>query len=258
MRRMHSATRLTTVGVSIAGVVAGMVLLVAGPAAASSSVNSGGALPASAQPAQKAKTVGAVLAGETVLRLGDTGLPVQYLQQRLGFVGMLARGSGSYDAATERSVMRFQEKFGLNITGRVNRYTLEKLLDISARGPVLPVECTTGTVICIDKTQRIIRLVTDGTTTVALDARFGSFLTETREGTFEIYDKQADDFSTLFGVPMRYSMYFSGGQAIHYSPYFDRDGYSGASAGCVNTRDLAGTEAMFAAVPLGTSVFIYS
>ena len=237
---------------------AGMLMWTGSPAQASSVVNSGGALPASAQPAQKAKTIGAVLAGDTVLRLGDSGLPVQYVQQRLGFVGMLASGNGNYDSATERAVMRFQEKFGLNLTGRVNRYTLEKLLDVSGRGPVLPTECTSGTVVCIDKTQRIIRLVQDGTTTVALDARFGAFLTETREGAFEIYDKQADDFSALFGVPMKYSMYFSGGQAIHYSPYFDRDGYAGASAGCVNTRHLAGTEAMFAAVPLATSPSIYS
>lgn len=256
MRRWHKVTQRAAG--SVAGATCALLVLCSAPAQASSTVNSGGALPVSVQPAQKTKSIGAVLAGETVLRLGDTGLPVQYVQQRLGFVGMLASGSGTYDVATERAVLRFQEKFGLNLTGRVNRYTLEQLLDVSARGPVLPTECTTGTVICIDKTQRIIRLVQDGTTEVALDARFGSFLTETREGTFEIYDKKADDFSTLFGVPMQYSMYFSGGQAIHYSPYFDRDGYSGASAGCVNTRDLAGTEVMFEAVPLGTSVYIYS
>ena len=36
---------------------------------------------------------------------------------------------------------------------------------------------------------------------------------------------------------MPFAMFFSGGQAVHYSPDFAATGYAGASHGCVNIRD---------------------
>jgi len=184
------------------------------------------------------KSLRQVLDGSTVLRRGDSGLPVRFVQQRLNIAGIEVPESGEYDETTEQAITRAQEKYLLNQTGRVNRYTLDTLLRVTARGPVLPEECNSGTVLCIDKTQKVVRLVVDGQTTMTLDARFGAFGAATDEGRFPIYAKVANDFSTQFGVPMQYSMYFSGGQAVHYSDYFADEGYSGASAGCVNTRDL--------------------
>ena len=78
-----------------------------------------------------------------------------------------------------------------------------------------------------------------------------------RVGLEQFYDKRADDWSEEFGVPMQYSLYFSGGQAIHYSDFFAEEGYTGASRGCVNTRDLDATATMFDLVDEGTAVFVY-
>jgi hypothetical protein len=113
-------------------------------------------------------------------------------------------------------------------------------------------------VICVDKTQRMLRLVRDGRVVMAMDARFGAPGKETREGFFHVYAKVADDYSRLYNVPMLYSMYFSGGQAIHYSFGFAADGYYGASAGCVNTRIRSGAAALFARTPMWTPVLIYT
>ena len=41
---------------------------------------------------------------------------------------------------------------------------------------------------------------------------------------------------------MPYAMFFSGGQAVHYSPDFAARGYNGASHGCVNVRNLGGIQ----------------
>jgi hypothetical protein len=52
-------------------------------------------------------------------------------------------------------------------------------------------------------------------------------------------------------------MFFSGGQAVHYSPDFAATGYNGASHGCVNVRDYAGIAALFDEVALGDQVVVY-
>lgn len=203
------------------------------------------------------KTLAQVLTGATVLKAGDSGLPVRFVQQRLNTAGITVADTGDFDADTAQAVQRLQEKFQLTQTGRVNRYTLDMLMRITERGPALPAECNEGVVLCIDKTQRVVRLVIDSEVRQVLDARFGALDAATEDGLFEVYDKRADDFSTDFGVPMLFSLYFAGGQAVHYSEFFAKDGYSGASAGCVNTRDLDATRQMFDAVPKGSKVFIY-
>ena len=52
-------------------------------------------------------------------------------------------------------------------------------------------------------------------------------------------------------------MFFSGGQAVHYSPYFARDGYNGGSHGCVNLRDYEGAQWLFDHTPTGSRVVVY-
>jgi lipoprotein-anchoring transpeptidase ErfK/SrfK len=56
---------------------------------------------------------------------------------------------------------------------------------------------------------------------------------------------------------MPFAMFFSGGQAVHYSPDFAAVGYSGASHGCVNTRDYDGIAALFDLVAIGDKVVVY-
>ncbi len=44
---------------------------------------------------------------------------------------------------------------------------------------------------------------------------------------------------------MPFAMFFSGGQAVHYSSDFAANGYYGASHGCVNVRDYDGVAWLF-------------
>jgi hypothetical protein len=129
----------------------------------------------------------------------------------------------------------------------------------AAARPKMPRPCYTGKIICIDKSTRTLRLLTNGRTIVRMDARFGSTIshTPTHEGMFRVYWKDANHVSTLFGSAMPYSMFFSGGQAIHYSSDFARRGYAGASHGCVNMRDYGKIKKLFANTPTGTRVYIY-
>jgi lipoprotein-anchoring transpeptidase ErfK/SrfK len=93
---------------------------------------------------------------------------------------------------------------------------------------------------------------------MTLEARFGASTTPTRKGTFNIFLKSKNHFSTLYDTPMPYAMFFSGGQAVHYSPDFAARGYNGASHGCVNIRDMSGVRKLFAKVSVGTKVVVYS
>ena len=63
------------------------------------------------------------------------------------------------------------------------------------------------------KNSKIIRTV---------DARFGCASTRTREGSFKVNRKSRNHYSTIYHTPMPYAMFFSGGQAVHYSPDFAR------------------------------------
>ncbi len=115
----------------------------------------------------------------------------------------------------------------------------------------------TGRVICISKRSDTLAWMVDGRVVSAMDVRFGSQYTPTREGTFAITFKSRHHVSTLYHSPMPYAMFFSGGQAVHYSSDFAARGYSGASHGCVNVRDKRKIAALFAAAKKGTKVVVH-
>lgn len=125
----------------------------------------------------------------------------------------------------------------------------------SSRG--LDSRCRTGRVICVDKTSRSLRWVVDGRALRTLDARFGGPSTPTREGEFTVFAKSRDHVSSLYDTSMPFAMFFSGGQAVHYSPDFAAVGYDGASHGCVNVRDRAGVEWLFDQVLVGDRVVVW-
>jgi lipoprotein-anchoring transpeptidase ErfK/SrfK len=56
---------------------------------------------------------------------------------------------------------------------------------------------------------------------------------------------------------MPYAMFFSGGQAVHYSADFAAQGYAGASHGCVNVRNLNGIKWLYGQVRAGDKVIVY-
>ena len=123
---------------------------------------------------------------------------------------------------------------------------------------VLDDRCLTGRVICISKSQRQLAWVVDGQIKMQMDVRFGSELTPTRNGKFSVYWKSRDHHSSLYDSPMPYALFFSGGQAVHYSADFAARGYNGASHGCVNVRDKAAVAALFDTAREGDTVIVYN
>ncbi|WP_245306568.1 L,D-transpeptidase family protein [Acidipropionibacterium timonense] len=117
--------------------------------------------------------------------------------------------------------------------------------------------CRTGRAVCINKSERKLRLLNGGKVLITLDARFGDENNPTREGQFTIYWKNKDHVSTLYGSKMPYAMFFSGGEAIHYSSDFAARGYAGNSHGCVNIRSWSGIQYLWNNVPVGTKVVVY-
>jgi hypothetical protein len=201
---------------------------------------------------------------------GDTGRAVRELQARLRQVAWLYDGpTGTYDDRTEEAVKGFQGKRGLPRTGKTDTVTWQRLLGMTrepgqwelylmggqpAAAP--DPRCLTGRVLCIDKTTRTLRWMIDGRTESTVSVRFGSQYTPTREGVFHVYWKSRDHVSTLYHSPMPYAMFFSGGQAVHYSADFAARGYAGASHGCVNVRDEAAIAKLFAQVRNGDKVVV--
>ena len=127
----------------------------------------------------------------------------------------------------------------------------------AAVAPQLDPRCRIpGKVLCIDKSDRVLRVVRDGQVVKTMSARFGGSRTPTREGTFKVSWKSRSHVSSIYHTSMPYAMFFSGGQAVHYSPDFARNGYAGASHGCVNLRDYRGAGWLFDWTPTGTRVVV--
>lgn len=209
-----------------------------------------------------------------LLQKGDDGPEVRELQARLRQIQWFSGDvTDHYGDQTVEAVRGFQAKRGITVTGFVNRETLRRLhamtrepSDAELRNEITPMgnvpgaldaRCRTGRALCIDKSSRTLRWVVDGTVRRTLDVRFGSQFTPTREGSFQVGWKSADHVSSLYDTSMPYAMFFSGGQAVHYSPDFASVGYGGASHGCVNVRDYEGIKALFGEVAVGDKVIVY-
>ncbi len=208
--------------------------------------------------------------GPAILRRGDSGESVRDLQARLVSIQWLFGDvTGSYDAATVEAVRGFQAKREIPVTGEVDQRTLDRLHgmtyeptyeamhNIEPRLGALDPRCKDGSVLCIDKSSNSLRWVVDGKVQATYDVRFGSEELPTREGVFSIYSKSRDHVSSLYDTSMPFAMFFSGGQAVHYSPDFAATGYDGASHGCVNVRDYDGMAWLFDQIDVGTPVVVY-
>lgn len=210
-------------------------------------------------------------APKVLLAPGDHGRDVRELQARLRQVAWIFEGpTGTYDKATEEAVEGFQGKRGLPRTGETDSVTWQRLLKMThepgkwelylmggqpAAAP--DARCRSGRVLCISKSSRTLRWMVDGRTVTTVPVRFGSEYTPTREGVFSVYWKSRHHVSTLYDSPMPYAMFFSGGQAVHYSSDFAARGYAGASHGCVNVRDEDAIAELFDEVRNGDKVVVY-
>jgi hypothetical protein len=211
--------------------------------------------------------------GPPLFQLGDSSAEVREVQARLRQIAWyFGDVSDYYGEQTAEAVRGFQAKRMIPVTGAVDQRTLDLLQgmtteptadDLANRRPApsagapLDPRCTTGRVLCIDKSSNSLRWVVDGKVQVNVDVRFGSDELPTREGEFAVQYKSRDHVSSLYDTSMPFAMFFSGGQAVHYSPDFAANGYSGASHGCVNVRDYSTIAALYEQVSIGDKVIVY-
>ena len=214
-----------------------------------------------------------LVAGPALMKPGSRGLAVRGLQARLKQIGWYAAAvTGTYGSVTTSGVRRFQAKRDIPVTGAVDQRTLDRLRAmtrtptdaelhnkvVKATASRLDSRCLTGRAICVSKRTNSLVWVVDGQARLRMDVRFGSDRTPTREGSFQVGWKSRNHFSSLYDTAMPYAMFFSGGQAVHYSPDFAARGYNGASHGCVNVRNLSGIQSLFAQARVGDKVIVYS
>jgi lipoprotein-anchoring transpeptidase ErfK/SrfK len=209
----------------------------------------------------------------TAPKKGQTGANIVALQRRLRAAHQLKTEyiTGTFDGHTENAVKRFQRQVGLQPVGKVGERTWNLLVaktgKILIKKPFkwppknnvdLPARCeTSGRVLCVDKSKRKLYYVKAGKILKTVDARFGCPGMRTREGTFKVFRKSRNHVSGLFHTPMPLAMFFSGGQAVHYSPNFARVGYNGCSHGCVNIRARSTLTWIYDQIRIGDRVFVY-
>jgi hypothetical protein len=229
-----------------------------------------------APPVEEPPAEPVLVAGPTLYGSGDDGPEVRKIQARLRQIDWFYGDvTDFYGEDTEEAVAGFQAKRGFPVTGAVDQRTLDRLVEMSyeptadelnnvepeivdaADGAPLDSRCLTGHVLCIDKSSSSLRWVVDGEVLVTVDARFGGNGYFTREGQFSVFSKSRDHVSSLYETSMPFAMFFSGGQAVHYSPDFAATGYDGASHGCVNIRDYDAIASLYDQVQIGDRVVVY-
>ncbi|MFG2973389.1 peptidoglycan-binding protein [Streptomyces sp. NPDC048331] len=208
---------------------------------------------------------------KAIMANGDESDQVRELQARLRQLKLISVApTGFYGSKTTAAVKTFQSKNGLTASGSVDDATWKKIQAASKKptadelrpSTVNEVDapdprCMQGRVMCISKESRTLAWMIDGKVVSTMDVRFGSENTPTREGVFNVGWKAKEWTSTIYHTPMPYAMFFSGGQAVHYSADFAARGYNGASHGCVNVRDKGKLSALFDQVQVGDKVVVY-
>lgn len=227
---------------------------------------------------------------------GQSGHEVRRVQGMLFRIGLLtlSQRTGSYDATTTAAVKKFQSSKSLGATGIVDDKTdaaltaayratpagtvQQKKVVRKVAGPIpkpkpkpapvsdvkkygLDPRCDDeAKVICADQSRRKVWYLENGKVVKQFDGRFGASSTPTRNGSWRIFSKVRDEWSYLYNVKMPFAMYFSGGEAFHYSADFAQIGWNnsrGGSHGCINIRDYEGMKYLFDRAPVGTLAVVY-
>jgi peptidoglycan hydrolase-like protein with peptidoglycan-binding domain len=220
----------------------------------------------------KAEMHNKLVPGPAIMKQGSSGDRVRDLQARLRQIAWYSGNvTGTYGSVTTTAVKGFQAKREIPVTGAVDQRTLDRLRAMTStptsdakhnRAPKpsaagLDSRCLSGRAMCISKRTNSLVWVVNGHAKLRVDVRFGSQELPTREGSFSVGWKSRNHVSTIYHTRMPYAMFFSGGQAVHYSPDFAARGYNGASHGCVNVRNLSGIQWLFNQVRVGDKVIVY-
>ncbi|MGH3356573.1 MAG: L,D-transpeptidase family protein [Nocardioidaceae bacterium] len=145
------------------------------------------------------------------------------------------RPNGRYGTATRAGVRRFQRRHDLRVSGNANEATWRVLLKKSNKNRrTARRRCSgPGWHICYDRRNHQVTLWRAGTLWNSWLVRGGSSSNKTRTGNFTVFRRERRHRSSLYGSPMPYSQFFSGGQAFHGSRAM-MNPYDGHSHGCVN------------------------
>ncbi len=207
----------------------------------------------------------------TAPKKGQSNSGVTALQRRLikanvlssayvtGFFGSQDRGRGEEvpaPAGTERERQGQPSTTWKKLVKRTG--TIKVGSSASSSGKKIDRRCKfSGRALCIDKTRDKLYYMKNSKIIKTFDARFGCASTRTREGRFRVNWKSRNHYSTIYHTKMPYAMFFSGGQAVHYSSDFAARGYNGCSHGCVNIRNKSGIRWVFDRVRVGDRVIVY-
>jgi peptidoglycan hydrolase-like protein with peptidoglycan-binding domain len=184
---------------------------------------------------------------------------VRELQYRLRWAGVYTGPvTGYFGDLTSAAVKRYQRRERIAVTGVASRGTWRHLIPDSTRGlRKVPNACDRGKGwdVCYNRALHQVTLWHGGRLHNGWLVRGGDRGMETRTGHFKVYYRDIDHVSGLYGSPMPYSQFFSGGQALHGSTYM-MDPFSGHSHGCVNmyVEDARQLWAITAGVRLGVHV----
>lgn len=199
---------------------------------------------------------------------GHYAYQVQGWLRRLGYIGTSGY-TGYYGSATVATVKAWQSGYGLPLTGVATFATYHQLrvsyaeyntasADVRKYG--LDPRCDDeAKVLCADQSKRKVYYLESGRVLKVLDGRFGANSTPTRNGQWRIFRKNAKEWSNLYNVAMPNALYFSGGEAFHYSADFAQIGWNnsrGGSHGCINLRDYNSWAWVFGRVPLNTLTIV--
>lgn len=247
MRRVGAVAGATMVAVAAA--LVGQLLVA--PAGAT---GAGGPAPGTAAPtaaATAAATVAASAADERFerrarfsrerVRRGDSDASpraiehVRELQYRLRWIGVYnGPVTGYFGDQTLGAVKRFQREYGFDVTGVVSPANWARLIKKTVRNRAADA-CKHGRGLhaCYDRRNHQVTLWRGQKMWNSWLVRGGDVQYATRVGDWSVFSRDRDHVSGIYGTPMPFSQFFSGGQAFHGSPFM-LDPFVGHSHGCVN------------------------
>ena len=162
---------------------------------------------------------------------------VRELQFRLRWANVYSGPtSGRYRSWTANAVKRFQRKADLRVTGKATAKTWAELIKRTTRGErAMPYGCRNGIGwhACYDRSRHQLTLWHRGNLWNNWLVRGGSASNKTRVGNWRVFRRDRHHTSSLYGSPMPWSQFFSGGQAFHGSSLM-MNPFVGHSHGCVN------------------------
>ncbi len=186
-------------------------------------------------------------------------LPIDQVQLQLAHLGARIDITGAWDEKTKDAWRWFNRKYRPMATSpQVSPLALDKLDDLAASVRI-PSSCRKPgrVVLCADADLRTVRLFRNGEQLRIADAVFGIGETPTRRGVHRIHSKTRFLISDLSGVAMPYSLFFSGGQALHFSKPFKNRGYAVGTLGCIAVGDKSFAVQAYRMMGTGDSVVVY-